>query len=160
MRKIIVTSDTHGDRSLIERVREQAGDYDLWFHAGDRFDDVDDLSGEVHAVCGNVDYSEDNAEKILEVGEHRVLITHGHHHHVKSGLTGLYFRAKEAGATVVVFGHTHQRLATEEDGILFFNPGSLCRPKDGKGPAYGILTIENADISHNFIDLRESKKSY
>lgn len=159
MIKIIVTSDTHGDRSLIERVRQQAGSYDLWLHAGDRFEDVSEVPGEVHAVCGNVDYREDREEKLLSVGDHRILLTHGHHDHVKAGLTHLFFKAKDRGATLVIFGHTHQRLALAEDGIFFFNPGSLFRPKDGRGPCYGILTLEKGEISHAFVELEPSEKT-
>ena len=43
---------------------------------------------------------------------------------MKQSLMGLYYNAKEMGADIVLFGHSHLYGAEMKDGILFLNPGS------------------------------------
>jgi putative phosphoesterase len=125
--RIIVFSDTHGQRSLVRAALEKAGRFDVLLHAGDGCDDVADIqNAKVYCARGNCDRSmEHPKEQVLKLGGMRILLVHGHKYHVKSGLYTLYDRAKEVDADYVVFGHTHQSLITQLGGITFINPGSL-----------------------------------
>jgi len=43
----------------------------------------------------------------------------------------LTFISSESGAKLVIMGHTHKPFATQIDGTVFVNPGSVGRPFDG-----------------------------
>lgn len=125
--RIIVLSDTHGQRSLVGAALEKAGRFDVLLHAGDGCDDIMDVqNAEVYCVRGNCDCSiRHPKERVLELDGMRVLLVHGHEYRVKSGLYMLFYRAEEVDADYVVFGHTHQSLITQLGGRVFVNPGSL-----------------------------------
>ena len=96
-------------------------------------------------------------ELILQFEGHKLLLTHGHHYHVKSGYGALLARAVRAGADIVLFGHTHLPISeTVSSGseicgvaithpIYLFNPGSI-----GQGGSFGTLGLrgENVLLSH------------
>jgi putative phosphoesterase len=47
----------------------------------------------------------------------------------------------EAGADVVVYGHTHRARVEREGATLVVNPGSATHPRSGASPSVGILEI-------------------
>ena len=49
---------------------------------------------------------------------------HGHGYSVKSSLLPLRRRALELDVQLVLYGHTHLPALSEEEGVLFCNPGS------------------------------------
>ena len=51
-------------------------------------------------------------------------------------------RARFPRARVAVFGHSHQPLSEDSDGLLLFNPGSPTWPRRAPWPSMGILWIE------------------
>ena len=44
-------------------------------------------------------------------------------------------------ADIVLFGHTHENLLKEEDGIVFMNPGSISLPRL-RGRYIGFIELE------------------
>lgn len=119
-------------------------------HAGDFYRDALNLAGEwslpVYAVLGNCDGAvEGPEEELFDLAGHRVFMTHGHLNGINR-LGGLLKKAKEYGAKAVIFGHTHVPQIITMDGILFFNPGSISRPRDQDRPSYGILEIGEKGI--------------
>lgn len=72
-----------------------------------------------------------------------IFMTHGHLHHVKSGLGGLIRTARTARADVAFYGHTHEALILElEDGLRVMNPGSC----GSSGGSVGLMEIEQGKI--------------
>ena len=70
-------------------------------------------------------------------------MTHGHLHGVKTGLERLLTAARNEGAQMVLYGHTHQAdYHIEEDGLYVLNPGS-CR---GYGGSAALLEVEDGSI--------------
>ena len=57
--------------------------------------------------------------------------------------------AREQGAQVLLYGHTHQALTDYDDGLHILNPGSL----SGWRPSYGTLDITPQGIVPNVIRL-------
>lgn len=106
---------------------------DAVLHLGDHQSDAEDLSYafeniEFYAVPGNCDYSpEASGSYTLLFDDTRVFMTHGHLYGVKSGLDCLLAKGKQENAQVVLFGHTHQQLLMQRDGIWLMNPGSFSR---------------------------------
>lgn len=139
--KILVMSDTHGDAAIIQEVKKQNLDVDAIFHCGDSelpFD-ASELK-DVYKVRGNCDYDMNfPTEVIKEINGETIFTTHGHLFGVKSNLNALSFRAREVGADVVLFGHSHILGVELVDEILYVNPGSLLLPRGRKEKSYAII---------------------
>lgn len=145
--RIGVVGDSHGDKVALERVAMCLVDVDLIMHTGDYFKDAHYLEMKtgkrVVAVYGNCDGpSEMHAEHIAIYNGVRFLLTHGHRYNVKYDLNGLYYKALEVEAAVVVFGHTHTPLIAECEGVQFMNPGSIHHPRGTMNRTYGIIELD------------------
>ena len=146
--EFLIFSDSHGKRKAIaEAITRQIKKPDAIFYLGDGLSDIGDRWEEIPVirVRGNCDWrfpAEPVGDReLLSFEGHRLLLTHGHLQGAKSGMGGLIQAAKEAGADVILFGHTHrQELLTlpEENGKLLylFNPGSIA------AGAFGTLRLE------------------
>ncbi len=144
--RLIVFSDSHGQLEFAFRALKEAGKLDLILHAGDYYRDGLRLSAEtvlpVKAVLGNCDrFEKGPLEVLLDLAGYRILMTHGHIGAYEQMHDRFLALAAESGANAVVFGHTHAAEIRREAGVLFFNPGSIARPRDQEEPSYGILDI-------------------
>ena len=74
----------------------------------------------------------------------RVFLTHGHLFGVKSGLDTLAAAAKDMGAQLALFGHTHQALLEERNGVTLLNPGAAGR--FGRS-SYAVVELANGKFS-------------
>lgn len=121
---ILIISDSHGLQETIDRLLAMYPSY-MVLHAGDYTIDhsfLDDRG--IVYVRGNCDrFGAD--ERIIENGKDRIFLTHGNLYDVKYSLMRLYYTALEKNATIAVFGHTHEQLLLELEGIHLLNPGSL-----------------------------------
>ena len=147
--KILVFSDSHGRRDLIDRALEQHPDRDMLIHAGDGYDDVSPIDAPtVVRVPGNCDRSVDAEDHIvLEAGGVRILVTHGNLQRVSYGTKKLEALAKELGCCVAVFGHTHHAVCTVKNGVLLLNPGTCSRSRSvDHYISYAELETENGTI--------------
>ncbi|MGL4819932.1 MAG: metallophosphoesterase [Bacilli bacterium] len=143
MSTILVVSDNHGDDSRLSRIvaHPHAKEADVWIHCGDsEFRPDHPLVAPFEAVCGNCDWGSSlPEERLVEVGEERILVTHGHLWDIKRTLTRLHFRAQEVGATIVCFGHSHIMGVERVGDILFVNPGSVLLPRGRKEGSYAVI---------------------
>ena len=146
--KLLILSDTH--RSLgfaCEAIEKEAPDAVI--HLGDHMGDAEDLSfayqdQDFYYVPGNCDCRpEEPAEKLLFLGDCRVLICHGHTYGVKTSLLAAGLKAEQDQLDAFLFGHTHKPLIDRRGKTLFLNPGSV-----GKGlrPTYAVLTAEGGKL--------------
>ena len=159
--RIVVISDTHGNYSALEKVIMRNTDADWIIHLGDGERELDnfllnhmELSQKLIHVSGNCDGSSLSPETfILPVGEHRILATHGHNYGVKISLEMLKMTARENNCDIVLFGHTHVRYESFEDGLYIMNPGSASCPHDEKPPSFGHIDISPAGVVLNVVDV-------
>ncbi|MFJ7934969.1 metallophosphoesterase [Sporosarcina sp. NPDC096371] len=137
--KLVVMSDSHGDKETVKAV--SALPADAIFHCGDSELSFDDpVLHTMYRVRGNCDRDARFPTSIVvDVQVKKVLAVHGHEHDVRSSLMGLYYSAKELGADIVLFGHSHLYGAEMKDGILFLNPGSTMQPRGGKEATYAVV---------------------
>lgn len=156
--KLIVMSDSHGDKETVKAVSELAAD--AHFHCGDSELSFDDpVFGSMHKVQGNCDFDLNfPLEVVTSIQGKAVLMVHGHNHSIRSSLMGLYYEAKEKNAELVLFGHSHLYGAEMKDGILFVNPGSTRLPRGGKAPTYAVIEwgdaikVEFRNMAHDVVD--------
>ena len=157
--RILVTSDSHRNTLALKRAVNAAKPFDAFIFLGDGEDDYNEvtmsLAGiDTYAVRGNNDYNSMLTQTVpVEIGGFRVLLTHGHRY-VGWGDTGDLAAVAEVNlCRVALFGHTHCRHFSEENGVYLFNPGSVALPRDGQPPSYGIITIENGKLDFFHFDL-------
>ena len=146
MKKLIVISDTHGSRKGIEELMPLIAENDYVIHLGDGALDMreamEQYPDKVYFCAGNCDFfSSIPDEGILEVEQVKILYCHGHKYGVKNHLYSLAKAAQEKGCDIALYGHTHQPLITEIEGVILINPGTLRYPA-GKGGSYCYLVVE------------------
>ena len=145
--KILILSDSHGKtRQMADIVRKHRDNVEFVLFLGDYVGDIDaisaDFSGQIHAVAGNCDFlSPLPREMTLELGNRRIWMTHGDRFNVKLNLNKIQASAAERRADVCLFGHTHDAVVMEKNGILFINPGSISEPRGRGGKSYAMLEI-------------------
>lgn len=135
---IAVVSDSHGDKNAIKKAIKKIGNADYLFHLGDNVKDIEEFSkqfsGRIVNVKGNCDFiCNEVGERVVVIGKNKFFLTHGHKYSVKEGLLRLKYKAKEVGANIVLFGHTHVPCIeyNDKDRIWFINPGSISLSRFG-----------------------------
>ncbi|MGN1165828.1 MAG: metallophosphoesterase family protein [Lachnospiraceae bacterium] len=146
--KILVVSDTHKSHRNLEKVIEKTENIDMLIHLGDVEGGEDYIEAlvdcPVHIVSGNNDFFSDlpREEEFDILGKH-IFITHGHYYYVSMNEERLKEEAKNRGASIVMYGHTHRPSCVREEGLLILNPGSIAYPRQiGRKPTYIIVQIE------------------
>ena len=129
--KAVVFSDSHGDTAAMREALER--------EAPDQIPQIP-----LEYVCGNCDgFSLAPAVRLLELRGRRVLMMHGHTHGVKTGYGGAIAAARQVGADILLFGHTHQAYAERlEVGLWVMNPGSC---QSWGRSTYGVILLEKMD---------------
>jgi putative phosphoesterase len=115
----------------------------------------------VRAVCGNCDFfgiSDLPDRRVEEIGGYRFFLTHGHRYGVKYSLEAAMLAAADAGADVLLYGHTHipyeKTLAagsrigdiTLAKPLLVLCPGSL----GDADASFATLTVQRGGILAGF----------
>lgn len=129
---IIVMSDSHGDRAIVEEIRDRyLGKVDAIFHNGDSELRPDDAVWKgVQVVRGNMDFYPDYPERLVTVlGDTRIAQTHGHLYNINFDFQKLDLWAQEEDADICLYGHLHVPNAWVEGKTLFLNPGSISQPR-------------------------------
>ena len=149
---------THGAKHRLRTIMEQEQDYSYCIFLGDGERDLapyfprPDVA--LLAVRGNCDRESSLPSRLTaEVGGKTLFLTHGKELHVKHDLSRLCELARDAGADIALFGHTHMPLQDHDDGyqdgdrtVLVFNPGSVYGPRKnrdilGSNGSYAVLEI-------------------
>ncbi len=157
--RIIVFSDTHGDSRAVNEIISRNRDAQAFIFLGDgerelnaakeKYPDV-----KIFSVAGNCDYRSSLPDSgVYETDGAKIFYTHGHNWGVKFSMTRLFLQAKEIGANVALFGHTHCRSLAYEDGVYILNPGSASCPRDGGKPGYAFVDIAPNGIFCSHVDL-------
>ncbi|MBE6788719.1 MAG: metallophosphoesterase [Ruminococcaceae bacterium] len=152
--RILVISDSHGKFFEFREAIEKHKNVDLIFFLGDgkrEYEDICDLypDKKILAVKGNCDFISDlPSVNYISTEQGKILYTHGDCFSVKMGTQRLEEMARQQGARLVLYGHTHIKDARYLDGMYIFNPGSL-----GYDKSYGICDLEDSGIVMNHLKL-------
>jgi hypothetical protein len=148
--RVLAVSDSHHDIScLVPALRKFAAKVDMVAHLGDGAEDLEEAARAAkvplprwEAVRGNGDYEPWLQSRLL-VGsaERPILMLHGHYEGVSESPYGVVAAASQAGASLVLFGHTHRPFFEEYHGILAVNPGSISRPRGRDFPTFALVDV-------------------
>lgn len=151
MKTIIVTSDTHGRVENLYHIYKQNRKADMFIHLGDYASDAEAASSRlgIHVECikanGDIGSTLPLVKEFV-VDRNKIIAVHGHIQRVKYSLLRLSFFAREEGADIVLFGHTHVPLV-ENNGTLFVNPGFGYRGQ------YAVVTIDKGVANAKIMQL-------
>ncbi len=135
--KVLVFSDSHGRKELVDRMLSKEPDCKEVIFLGDGLSDVE-WAKEFYpekrftVVKGNNDRSYNvSTEAYRYFDGVTVFATHGDKIDVRTALFYLYKKAASVNASLALYGHTHVAKAVTEatSGVTAVNPGALC---DGK----------------------------
>lgn len=150
---ITVVADTHGTdgHRLAAAALDAVQEADVVLHAGDFTTEsvLDAFAAEaatLAAVHGNNDVDGVRhrlpAERVLDHQGARVAVVHGHEH----SPTTLPLFAREAGADLVVVGHSHRPGVERVDGVAVLNPGSHADPRRYR-PGFATLRVAEGELT-------------
>jgi len=151
--KLLIVSDTHRRNENYFEVL-QMHKPDMVIHCGDaegsEYALTEAADCPVQIVLGNNDFFSDlPRELVLNIGQYKVWVTHGHNYYVSMGNETLKREAVARGMDIVLYGHTHRPVVDMDDDVIAVNPGSLSYPRqDGHRPSYAIMEIDRFDEVH------------
>lgn len=130
-RTIVIMSDSHGDRQIVQDIKERyLGQVDAILHNGDSELPVDDpIWNGIAVVGGNCDFGDFPENRVLDIGDITLAQTHGHLYGINYGFERLDFWAQEVGADICTYGHLHRAATWQLGKTIFINPGSVSQPR-------------------------------
>ncbi len=175
--KILVMSDTHGDTSFWEYIKDLVKESDYVIHAGDvlyhgprnplpsgynpsKLAELINNSVPFFISKGNCDADVDQLVLnyplaspyiFLFFPPFRILVIHGENME-EDNFFGLADKYK---VNLLIFGHIHTPVLKEKNGVILLNPGSPALPKV---PNKTVAIIEDKKIA--IIDIVDKKEIY
>ena len=146
--KVLVFSDSHGRKELVDRMLSKEPDCKEVIFLGDGLSDVEwakEFYPEKRFTCvkGNNDWSYTaDTEAYRHFDGVTLIATHGDKIDVRTTLFYLYKKASAVKASLALYGHTHVAKTVTEgtSGVTAVNPGALC---DGK---YCVIDFRNGSF--------------
>ncbi len=156
MKKLVILSDTHGNRKGVEKLAPLFAENDYIIHLGDGAGDVREVGklypDKLYRCAGNCDFFSPLPEDgILEVERLRIFYCHGHRYGVKRDLTALAQAAKARGCDIALYGHTHVANICKIEGVTLINPGTLSLSTE-RGGSYCYLVVHEGEATPVLVD--------
>ena len=157
-------SDLHGSKSGLNRLMAASlteepdvliclGDILFGAYDGAMSECIDYLSSSsipLIAVKGNCDHASDGNLIHAALPEEQILFFKGH----RLWMRHAPFYQQFQKGDIVMSGHTHCKSLYAEGGVIFLNPGSIGKPRDGEA---GYAVIDESGIylksAENFLTL-------
>jgi putative phosphoesterase len=162
MMEVIIASDNHGDMEILEKIRQRhQKTASAFLHCGDSQVSFKELQAASYAGAGgNCDYDSKYRKDLIHdlSSGVRILVTHGHYYDVKRSTQSLHYRAKEALADIVCYGHSHCIQAEKQGDILILNPGSTRYPRNTVEKTYARLFIEEERYLVEFLNALDGSR--
>ena len=98
----------------------------------------------LYAVRGNNDLASMLPDQLLiELDKHKIWMEHGH---LFPSLMTLAYRAKDNGADIALFGHTHEPHCEYAYGVLLLNPGSAGNQCRGGAARASLMILDGEKV--------------
>lgn len=148
--KLLILSDSHGDVGTMLDIVEREKPNEI-IHLGDCWRDAETVAFAypeipMNAVPGNCDDSFGKKGRLmLERDGIRILLAHGHQWRVKSGPALALEVGREAGADILLYGHTHEADCWQDGDMWVMNPGTVGGRYERA--TYGVIELFNGEVS-------------
>lgn len=183
----LVISDSHGSREIITTILNKFGSgCDALCFCGDGMGDLlscveTDMASSrpsmlpqvIAFVQGNGDMQDFYIQKdsqtlcvevprtlTINAAGTSIFMTHGHRYDVYYKVETLQEAARQEGAQIAFFGHTHiANVIDGSDGYpSLINPGSCARPRGGQPHTFAVVEVVAGDskLHYHFYQMRES----
>ncbi len=143
---IILVSDNHGQTSGLEFLKKTYFGADYFVHCGDAELPNYLMDGFLIVQGNNDGWQQFPQRRIIEAGEHRIYVCHGHRDMFYGKYEMLADRCRELECDIGFFGHSHVPFDRTVKGVRLLNPGSIWHNRDGSQPSYMIVTLRGKDI--------------
>lgn len=141
--KILAVSDSHGRDDILLDLYTMYPKMDYYLHAGDS-QSVSYNIFPFDSVLGNCDYYGDFPSfRRIKTSIGDIFIKH---------TPGINSKDKN-GTKIFIYGHTHINELKEIEGIIYLNPGSVSRPRDGSLGSYAIIEIKDNEAEITIYEL-------
>ncbi len=154
--KLLLFSDNHRDKESVKSIIKQNPGLEHYISLGDsemREYELTELG--IYGVKGNNPFDPNFPLKLtLAFDGLKVFLTHGHLYSVKMGLSKLLNYGSYNDIDIICFGHTHQYLIKDINGILFINPGSLSTRRIFSKSSYALLEITEKEINVRILTVK------
>ncbi len=157
--RVLVTSDTHESDyyALPEQFRDEIRLADAIIHAGDfatyqLYNDFLLRTTGLYAVQGNNDYFPVAEERVFTLEKVKIALIHSHQA-TGDTINWLVDHFNSEKPQIIIYGHTHNPVYIERNGIALLNPGSPTRNRGVFYNSYAILNINESDFNISMIPL-------
>ena len=157
MKTVIVLSDTHGNRKIIQKMYPLFAENDYIIHLGDGNRDMEDIYHdfpEKTFVCqGNCDFSTSFSQVSWEIKieNSKLFCAHGHRYSVKTSSVELKKEAFARQCNVALYGHTHIANIEKDGDLTVINPGNA-QPYEST-PSYCYLVINGDKVTATIVPI-------
>jgi len=152
--RYLIASDSHGALEPLLTILERHPEAKALLFLGDLVRDAEDAASiypdrQIISVAGNCDlFCGEPDRRLVPTAQGGIFMTHGH---IFAGSEAAVANAaKQMGAAVAVYGHTHAAVCHYHNGIWIVNPGSLSRPRAGKA-GYAIVDVTDSGITAHLV---------
>ncbi len=157
--RLLAVSDTHGNDLILQELLVQYPDLDGYFYAGDsELAYTNPLFQTYAAVLGNMDYDANFPKTVTRtIAGTTIFMTHGHLYGVGFDRSRLADAAREVGARIAIYGHTHVAAAEQHQGVVCINPGSISQPRGALrdlGGTYALIDVDGNKVTVQFASRR------
>ena len=136
--KIVVISDNHGDRDIIQRIVNIHKDADLYLHCGDS----QMFEHEIYpfiSVKGNNDFGKNYPmELYFDTPCGKLYMCHGN---FLFGITPQLVESKKC--KIFLYGHIHRQRIQNFNNTYAVCPGSTSYPRGNDEPSYLVIEFDN-----------------
>lgn len=126
------------------------------------YDFLKSLSNDFHCVKGDYDEADYPEKKVVQIGEFKIGMIHGHQILPWGNIDALSSVQRELGCDILLSGHTHQFDLKNKDGKFYLNPGSISGSfssvSPSPSPSFILMVLMGEEATIYVYALNESKK--
>jgi len=127
---------------------------------GSSMDFIKYITPHVNVVAGDMDDEPFPEETVMDVGEFKIGLIHGHQVVPWGDKNALAIVARRLGVDILISGHTHAYSCEEHDGVWLLNPGSATgyySPiTDQVRPSFICMSVMGSTIT-NYVYILDSE---
>ena len=128
------------------------------------YDWLKNLSNDFHTVKGDFDEGDIPEKKVVQIGEFKIGMIHGHQVLPWGDLDALTNVQRELGCDILLSGHTHQIDINVKDCKFYINPGSISGAFShviaDPNPSFVLMVLQGEEAIVYFYVLNDKSQKF